>query len=145
MLYTIICFINSLLVIKYKLYGNEDCDFAMGFPFMVFAAFVIIIQIIGSIYIYKQGMWLGIDSEYVKENYPDIWKRTVPFWAGGSLFGGWFGSHMAFIRGKYDDGTDERLNLIKNEVKTNQNLIGGAFLTLLFIEFVNMLLIARCM
>jgi hypothetical protein len=115
----------------------------MGLPFVVFVIFVIILQIIGLFYVYRRGMWLGVDSKYVKKNYPNIWKRVAPFWAGGSLFGGWFGSHMAFIRGKYDDGADERLNLIKNEVKTNENLIGGAFLTLLFIEFVNMLLIAR--
>ena len=121
----IICVINSLLVIKYQLYGGEYIGFAMGLPVLAIGV------LLGAYGIY---LWIGkrdIYSEYIKSNYPEI-RRNV---ADTRIF-----TYGFFIRGKYDDGTDEKLNQIKLEAKRNRNLTVGAFVSILILEMFNLIL-----
>ncbi|MHC4070149.1 MAG: hypothetical protein ACYSR8_11370 [Planctomycetota bacterium] len=117
---TVLSLINSILVIKFELYGGDDHFFALLFPFILFP--IILFSFV--IYDYY-NKWLGVDNKYIVENYPEIRKHIIT-WGG-------FG-HIWFIRGRYDDGKDERLNRIKEEIKTNHNIIGGAALLLFFTE-----------
>jgi len=132
---TVLSIINSILVIKFELYGGEDCGFAFLFPLIVYP----IVYLSFAIYSYNrarflpQNKWLGVDSKYVEQNYPDIW-RKVPPWNR------WWLTIAAFIRGRYDDGKDERLNRIKYEIKTNQNIFGGGFFLIVLVEFFNLIL-----
>jgi len=48
--------------------------------------------------------------------------------------------HLRFIRSHYDDGSDERLNRVKQEVKDTQNILGGGFIMLVGLELFNMVL-----
>jgi len=125
----IICVINSLLVIKYQLYGGEDGRFAIAMVLPILAIGVLLFA--HGIY-----LWVGkrdIYSEYIKSNYPEIRRKVADtrIWTWGF-----------FIRGKYDDGTDEKLNQIKLEAKRNRNLIFGAFSSILIIEMFNLILFA---
>jgi len=132
---TVLSLINSILVIKFELYGGDDHFFALLFPFILFAIVVFSFIIYQYSVFVPYNKWLGVDSKYVEENYPEIWKRiahTPTLW--GHVFTFWF------IRGRYDDGKDERLNRIKEEIKTNQNIFGGAALLLFFTEIFSMFL-----
>ena len=121
----IICVTNSFLVIKYQLYGGESGGFAMVLPFLAMGV------LLGAYGIY---LWMGkrdIFSEYVKSNYPEIRRNVADtrIWTLGF-----------FIRGKYDDGTDEKLNQIKLEAKKNRTLIIGTFSSIYIIEMFNLVL-----
>ena len=133
---SILSVVNSILVFKFELYGGEDHGFAIGFTFIVFTVVLISFSIFWHAHFVPYNKWLGTDSEYVKENYPDIWKRVAPHLQAlrNPLF------FFRFIRGHYDDGTDERLNRIKQEMKDNQNLIAGGFLLLVGTELFNVIL-----
>lgn len=132
---TILSIINSILVIEFELYGGEDCGFAFLFPIIVYP----IVYLSFAIYIYNwacllpQNKWLGVDSKYVEQNYPDIW-RKAPAWGRWSL------TISAFIRGRYDDGKDERLNRIKYEIQITHNLLGGGVFLIVLVEFFNLIL-----
>ena len=121
------CVVNSILVIKYKLYGGKDGGFAIGFPIITIGMSLLF-------YIfYLMSRFYTHEYEYIRKRHPLIWKK---FYGYRPLF--WSG----FIRGKYDDGTDEKLNQIKSEVKSNQNLMGAAFLSILVLEVFNLILLA---
>jgi hypothetical protein len=123
---TVLSLINSILVIKFELYGGDDHGFALLFPFILFP----IVMFPFAIYVYS-NRWLGVDNKYVEENYPEIWMRIITWGGFGQIW---------FIRGRYDDGKDERLNRIKEEIKTNHNIIGGGALLFIFTEIFSMFL-----
>jgi hypothetical protein len=81
------------------------------------------------------------DIKYIKIMYPEIWKRIYP--RGHTMHQNPF-AHMLFIRGKYDDGTDERLNEIKFKIKLYQNLVGWPFLLTIVIWLFNVALMVLC-
>ena len=122
--FTIACFVNSVLVIKYGFWDGDNCVLAFLLPFAHCG--VIVVSMMGyAIYWHFSGRQTSDpDSQYIKTNYPDIWKRFHPW---GDYSCNTFAS-VLFIRGKYDDGTDERLNQIKFRTKVNQNLLGWPFL-----------------
>lgn len=132
---TVLSVINAILVVKFELYGGEDHGFALVFPFIIFGPILMCFNLYLGYFILR-GMRFGRDSEYVKEKYPAIWHRANP------VLGGWtnpFFSHK-FIRDHYDDGTDERLNRIKQEIKDNHNIGGGGFLMMLGVEIFSIFL-----
>ena len=132
---TILSIVNSILVIEFELYGGANHGFAILFPIIVFP----IVYFSFGIYIYNracllpQNKWLGVDSKYVEQNYPDIWCKAPPW-------GRWWLTISAFIRGRYDDNKDERLNRIKYEIKITDNILGGGFLLIVLVEFFNLIL-----
>jgi len=75
---SILSVVNSVLVIKFELYGGEDHGFAVGFTFVAFVVVFLSYMIFNLAYFVPSSKWLGIDSKYVKENYPDIWERVDP-------------------------------------------------------------------
>jgi len=131
---TILSIVNSILVIEFEFYGGEDHGFAIGFPLIVFSIVYFCFIIYGWAYFMPYNKWLGVDSKYVEQNYPDIWKRVAPPWAG------WVWPFAAFIRGRYDDGKDERLNRIKHEIKATHNIFGGGVFLLLLVELFSLIL-----
>lgn len=64
-----------------------------------------------------------IETQYLKEKYPEIWKKLHP-WGDWSVngFAGLF-----FIFGRYDDGSDDKLNQIKLNQKANAKLLCWIF------------------
>jgi hypothetical protein len=137
---SVVSLVNSVLVIKYELYGGEDGGFAMAFPIIAFAVVYLSVIVHRWVHFEPGRMWLGADSRYVEERNHNIWTRLVPFWMGGNSAGGSFRAQCAFIRGKYDDGKDERLNRIKHEMKVTHNLWGGGAFLLLFVGMLNLIL-----
>ena len=67
----------------------------------------------------------GLDesSAYIKERYPEIWRRLHP---GGHGYNSL--ASFAFIAGRYDNGTDQRLNEIKAGAKRLSALAWWPFL-----------------
>ena len=53
--------------------------------------------------------WMSPSSLYIKQNYPEIWKRLRPW---GDLSHNTFAA-FAFLAGRYDAGGDPHLELIK--------------------------------
>jgi hypothetical protein len=84
------------------------------------------------------GRWFDDDEQYIKSNHPVAWKKLHPW--GDTSYCGF--TYFRFIKGKYDDGTDERLNRIKFKRKVNSNLMFWPFLLTLVIWISNLLLIA---
>lgn len=68
----------------------------------------------------------GLDeySAYIKSQHPDVWRRLHPW--GDYSFGS--SSTVAFIAGRYDDGSDEQLNFIKAGLKRLNYLLMWPFL-----------------
>jgi hypothetical protein len=122
-------------VINFELYGGENHGFAIGFTFITFAIFLVFFQIFRYAHFVPYDKWLGSDSDYVKENYPEIWKLFAPHlqsWRVTPL--------LRFLRGRYDDGTDERLNRVKQEMNDNHWILGGGFFLMVGLEMLNIIL-----
>ena len=73
------------------------------------------------------------ETKYLKSNYPKIWKKLHP-WGDVSIngFAGLF-----FIYGKYDDGSDEHLNQIKQNQKENLKMMSWVFFLVPAVWFMN--------
>ena len=128
--FTVACFANSVLVIKYGFWDWDGCFFAFLLPFLHVMAFVLFLIGFDAYHRLRGGETVDPDAKYIEENYPDIWKRyrprdgdtrrlIIPFGPFG------YPEASRFIRGKYDDGTDQRLNEIKLRVKLDENLRAG--------------------
>jgi len=134
---TVLSLVNSILVIEFELYGGEDHGFAIFFPIISFSILYFAFITYGLARFMPYSKWLGVDSKYVKEKYPDIWKRVAPDKCR-PLRDSFF--YFGFIRGRYDNGGDERLNHIKFEIKASQNIFGGGALLLILVELISILL-----
>jgi hypothetical protein len=132
---TILSLINSILVIKFELYGGKNHGFAILFPFIIYFIVYFSFVIYNWACFIPYNKWLGVDSKYVEQNYPEIWKRIAPH---HTLWGSWYS--RGFIRGRYDDGKDERLNRIKHEMKATENIFGGGALLLVLVEVISLIL-----
>jgi len=136
-LVTVLSLINSILVIEFELYGGKDHGFAIGFPLISFSIVYFAFIIYCLAHFMPHSKWLGVDSEYVAQNYPEIWKHIAPHQCRplrDCLF------FHAFIRSRYDDGKDDRLNHIKFEIKATQNIFGGGAFLLMLVEFISLFL-----
>lgn len=128
--FTTICFINSTFVICLELYGSEDYGFAFSLPF-IHCGVAWIFIIVRSVWWYTSGIRTLFMDRYIEENYPDIWKRLHPWWPVPSARLTRDG--LNFIRGRYDNGTDEKLNQIKFTIRVNYYLTLWPFLLILMI------------
>ena len=63
--------------------------------------------------------WLSESVIYIREKHPDIWRRIVVQKAAIPN-NSW--AWQAFLNGKYDDGKDPHLQLIKARMRRHQNL-----------------------
>ena len=127
-----ICLINSFLLFFFNgpEYPNYE-EFSMFLPF-AHCGIVCIFLIIYGIY-----DWINLDknadAQYIKNNYQKIWNNLHPWgdYSYNSL------ASIQFLRGKYDDGSDEKLNKIKFSHKINFKLILWTFFLVPIIWFIN--------
>ena len=142
--FTIACFINSILVIGFELYsGDEYLDPLMNgrysLPYILPFAHCLIVFICLVIYSAIQGTRgkeTGIWDKYIEQNYPEIWKRFHPW--GPRSYSNF--CVLPFLMGKYDDGSDERLNRIKFDGKVNSILLLWTFFLILVVWIFNLIL-----
>jgi len=132
-IFTVVCLINAMLVIVFELYGGEDYAFAIALPFWHFGG-LICLSFICTMF-FRKG---EEDSRYIEKSYPEIWNKLHPF--GKRMYFNTFGN-INFIRGKYDNGTDEKLSCIKSRRKWEFYLILGAVFSMLLSIFVSIGLI----
>jgi hypothetical protein len=74
------------------------------------------------------------ETKYLKSNYPGIWNKIHP---GGHMFfvDGFAG--LCFVFGKYDDGSDEHLEKIKQNRKENLKMMSRVFFLVPVVWFLN--------
>lgn len=135
--FSALCFINSILVIEFGFFDDDGYFLAFILPF-IHLGLITISFIAYSLYKLIRGRWLGGNERYIKCNYPVIWKKLHP-WGDCSRNSFTF---LRFIKDRYDDGTDDRLNQIKFEYKVGSNLICWPFVLTAGIWFSNLFLIA---
>lgn len=134
--FTVLCFVNSVLVIKFDYFDFNAEVFAFLLPF-VHVGIIIVCSMVYVMFRWCRDSFIGDDEQYIKSNYPDVWKKLRPW--GDTSHNGF--TTLRFIKGKYDDGTDDRLNLIKSKYIIRQNLIGWPFLLILVVWIFNFVLI----
>ncbi len=112
---TILCCINSLALFFFNSKGFSL--YTMLFPFFNCG----IINIVFLFFILFNLKKLGKDenSQYIREKKHGIWRRLHPV---GKYSHNFF-AYWAFISGKYDNGSDERLNTIKCNEKEKVHFI----------------------
>ena len=124
------CFINSIILFLKD--GNEDYfELSMMIPFIHLGCVWCILMLYG--FFYWVRIYENDDAMYIKSNYPYIWKKLHPF---GDISINSFAS-IQFLRGKYDDAKDERLNRIKNSQKKGLKLMLRTFFLVPIIWFCN--------
>ena len=136
----IICLINSVLIFVFRLY---DDDFYLAF-FLPFAHLGI--AVVGYIIwgltntvktlSYSYGL-LSDENKYIIEKYPTIWLKLHPL---GEFSRNDF-AFIAFLRGKYDDGSDDKLNEIKYMGQVRFSLVLLPFFIVLSVWLINIFLI----
>ncbi len=133
-LFFIGCLANSV-VLFYNSTNEDYLEFSMMVPFIHLG--IIWFFIITHTICYWIRQKIDEDSMYIKENYPSIWKKLHPVgdFSRDSFAG------IQFLRGKYDDGTDEKLNQIKFSQIQNTKLILGTFFMVPVIWFCNILVV----
>ena len=136
-IFSILCVINSILVIVFGFWNFNGYFIAFILPF----AHLCVVYVFYIVFVFNKiltGRWLGADERYIKSNYPNIWEKLHP-WGDYSVNSF---TAIRFLKNKYDDGTDERLNQIKFRYKVNSNLLLWPFFLTLVIWMSNLLLIA---
>ena len=134
--FSILCFVNSILVIKFGFFGDIGGLSIFILPF-AHLSLIVVPFIFYSWYRLFRDKYIGSDEQYIKDNYPVIWKKLRP--RGDYTFNSF--ASIRFIKGKYDDGTDDRLNHIKFKNKVNGNLMCWPFLLTVVVWLFNILLI----
>jgi len=130
-LFTVAWFVNSILYLKYEFYYVSR-DFASTLPGI--HNFIVCV-FIAFFYPRRHPSGTAYDP-YIKDNYPDIWKRFHH--TPGILCNPM--TVRSFCKGKYDDGTDKKLNKIKRSVNVYENLSIWPFLS-----FGILLIFNRCL
>jgi len=138
--FTIVCLVNSVLVIKYRFWGLAGFYLAFLLAFGHLAIITSCLMAYGLYWHLTDRQARDPDSQYIKANYPEIWRRFHP---RGDRSQNTFAS-IPFIRDKYDDGTDDRLNEIKFKTKVLQNLAGWPFLLTIVVWLFNFILMYAC-
>ena len=130
--------LNSWLVIFKELYGvGDDYWFATAFPFFtMFFSFIscIVYFQIRFFFLHK----ITKDWQYVKDHYPQIFEKLDPLFQFGKYSKI---NHYNFLKGKFDDGKDEKLNQIKFSIKATRRLLVIAFILAIFGVFISMAMI----
>ena len=135
--FSILCGVNSVLVIVFGIWSFDGYFLAFILPFAHLFVVVAFYMVFG-FYKFFTGRWIGDDEQYIKSNHPIIWKKLHP-WGDNSYNSFTF---IRFIKSRYDDGADEKLNHIKFKYKVNSNLMCWPFFLTLVIWISNLLLIA---
>jgi len=125
----VLSIVNSVCVIKYGLFGGKESGFAALLPIVLFFAVSFCYILYMHISFLPYNKFLGTDTEYIKDKYPELWEKLYPY---GKSWSSWH--RFWFIRDRYDDGQDERLNRVKQEIIANTNIFGGGFLLLILVE-----------
>lgn len=112
---TIFCCANALILFFY--HSNKFMLFTLLFPF--FNCAIVDLIIIFFILFNLKKITNNRSAKYIKEEYPGIWKKLHP----AGVYSYTFTTFWAFVRGKYDNGFDERLNLIKSNEKEKLRFI----------------------
>jgi uncharacterized membrane protein YbhN (UPF0104 family) len=132
-IFTSICLANAVALYFYSSPQYADyVEFSMFLPFGHLGLFVII-YFIYTVYYYAT-LKKNEDSQYVKNKYSDIWSRLHP---AGDISYNTF-EWRKFLKGKYDDGSDDRLNRIKFKQRIYSRIIIWAFLLVPVIWLINM-------
>lgn len=142
--FSIFCFVNSIVVIKFHFLDNVGYFLAFILPF-AHCAVIFVTYILYNWYGCFMAFFrndahylIGKDEQYIKSYHPIIWKKLHP-WGDYSHNSFTF---SRFIKGNYDDGTDDKLSQIKFKYKVNTNLMLWPFFLVLVIWFFNLLLIS---
>jgi len=148
--FTIVCLINSVFALEYHFYGTLERNFLLAFllPF-VHSGVVNMACIFYVLYmaVTNRKLWKK-QFNYIKQNHPEIYKLVNP-WEGRECNSFKFIykqissmlSSVAFLKGKLDDGSDEKLNEIKFYFNLDQWLLGWAVLLVLPIWILNVILL----
>ena len=135
--FSVLCFVNSILVIKFGLFGDIGALLIFILPF-AHLGLIAVFFIVYAWYRLIRKKDIGSYEQYIKDNYLVIWKKLHP---RGDYSINTFAT-IRFIKGRYDDETDKRLNRIKFDYKVNGNLICWPFLLTAVVWLFNILLIA---
>ncbi len=110
-IFAILSFVNLVLIIICELYSVDNgYEFAFLFPFIGGG----LLGFGTVIYFLVVGTQDGMRDPYIKQKYPEIWSKLHPW---GDMSANGFAA-IEFIKGRYDDGGDERLNQVKAYIKT---------------------------
>jgi len=113
--FSVVCVTTALFA---PLMGEAGFRFAKDLPFFhcpLFWAALFIRSL--------PNPWMGRSSVYVRDNYPHIWKKLRPW--GDNSYNSIAG--FAFVFGKYDDGNDPHLQLIKKRSLRGVKLMAWPF------------------
>jgi uncharacterized membrane protein YbhN (UPF0104 family) len=103
--------INSILLFVFD--EKKFYLYTMIFPFVICFILLILIAIL-SVINFRNFRKDGA-SQYLEKQMPDLWKRLHPW--GNYSHNGF--AYISFLRGKYDNGSDQKLNIIKRNEKEN--------------------------
>ena len=134
--FSVFCGVNSVLVIVFGIWNFDGYFLAFILPFAHLAV-IAVFYIVFGFYKLLIGRWISDDEQYIKSNHPLIWDKLRTW---GDYSYNTF-TIIRFIKGKYDDGTDGRLNQIKFKYKVNLNLLCWPCLLTAVIWISNILLI----
>ena len=136
-IFSILCVVNSILVIVFGFWNFNGYFLAFILPFTHLGV-VYVFYLVFILYKIRTGQLFDDYEQYIKNNYPIIWEKLHPW---GDFSQNTFAA-TGFIRSRYDDGTDEKLNNIKFRYKVNKDLLSWPFYLTLVIWMSNLLLIA---
>jgi hypothetical protein len=126
-LFTGICFLN-ILALYLKVYGHVSIVILLPFIHLLMVTIISIIRLI----CWRLKIYKDPNYEYIKNSYPDIWIRI--FSAGDNRTGNNFAA-FSFLRGKYDDGSDNKLNQVKTNIRLNILFVLWAWAIMLMVLF----------
>ena len=138
-LFTAICLVCSALIVIMPRTNHLDKmtvydQFAFLLPFIHFAIWAVLWV---AFFFFTMGkIESSVSSKYIKERYPKIWKKLHP-WGDYSCGLG----YLSFLRGKFDNGTDQLLNQIKNHEKARAILLIWPLLLVVGVWIINVAII----
>ncbi|MGA1870962.1 MAG: hypothetical protein ACMUJM_20690 [bacterium] len=118
-IFTAICVFHSVIILIFcqNQWMYYFVIYAMIAPFVHGIVFAMGLNIYAAIHFNK-----GTSMEYIQEKHPEIWYKI-------SKHGAW-GAHYtiaSFVKGKYDDGKDKRLNEIKHRLQKTRWMVAWSF------------------
>jgi len=134
--FSVVCVVNSILVIRFGIWNFDGDSFAYVLPF-AHTVVVVVTAMARTTWMFGRGtLGRDPDSLYIRENYPEIWRKLHPL--GGNSWNGVAANR--FLRFKYDDGADERLNDIRIRLNINGYLLCWPFFITMGVWLLNVFL-----
>ena len=130
---TIVCCVNSILLFIF--HSNKFQFFTLLFPFINCGILDLLFFFLILFSFKKYGK--DKNSLYIKSKYPQVWKRLHPFgkYSQNTI------AYFSLLRGKFDNGTDDKLNKIKCHEKEKINFILWVNLLTPFFWAINLFII----